>query len=249
MQLMPTTQSLLGVSDVFDPRHNITAGVRYLAMLQRIFGNDVSLLLAAYNAGPQAVIAAGYTVPAFAATQRYVQCVLAARNYYQQHGINEQFPPIPAIQTQTDEKRDIVVSSLHLSPKVARVGQRVTVYLAAQHTGTETVRGMVMLTYPEPLVSFVALRTSDRQITVRLSSSQSGQMMKALWATTAYRFLRGSWPPWRPRERRSAALALVPRLPQDLILHLSILVYDTAETTVRHRWSTIIRIPVHARTW
>ena len=56
MQLMPATQTLLGVTDVFDPQHNVTAGVRYLAMLRQTFGDNVVLLLAAYNAGPQAVI-------------------------------------------------------------------------------------------------------------------------------------------------------------------------------------------------
>jgi soluble lytic murein transglycosylase-like protein len=79
MQLMPATQATLGVTDAFDPWHNIEAGVRYLASLQQTFGTHVSLLLAAYNAGPQAVIDAGYEVPPFAETQDYVSCVLSAR--------------------------------------------------------------------------------------------------------------------------------------------------------------------------
>ncbi|ETX01274.1 MAG: hypothetical protein ETSY2_37510, partial [Candidatus Entotheonella gemina] len=54
MQLMPATQVTLGITDAFDPLQNIDAGVRYLATLQRLFGLDRSLMLAAYNAGPQA---------------------------------------------------------------------------------------------------------------------------------------------------------------------------------------------------
>ena len=87
MQLMPATQTLLGVTDVFDPQHNVTAGVRYLAMLRQTFGDNVTLLLAAYNAGPQAVIAAGYTVPPYAETQQYVRCVLDAQRHYHQNGL------------------------------------------------------------------------------------------------------------------------------------------------------------------
>ena len=78
MQLMPSTQTMLGVSNPFNPQHNVEAGARYLAMLKQTFSGDVQLALAAYNAGPQAVVAAGYTVPAIAETQQYVRCVFAA---------------------------------------------------------------------------------------------------------------------------------------------------------------------------
>jgi hypothetical protein len=249
MQLMPATQSLLGVLDAFDPWHNIAAGVRYLAMLRQTFGSDVSLLLAAYNAGPQAVIAASYTVPPFAETQQYIRCVLTARQHYRQHGVNDQIPETSETLAQMDEKRDMVVGPLRLSHKTARVGQRLTIHLDAQHMGSEVFHGVVMLTYPEPLVSFVALHTSERQTTVRIPTSQSGQTVQAAWVTSAYRFLQGSWPAWQPGQRRTAVLALVPRLPQDLALHLSVLVYDATETTVRQRWSTVVRLPVHTSTW
>jgi hypothetical protein len=89
MQLMPGTQALLGVSDAFNPQHNIAAGVRYLAGLKHTFGGDVALMLAAYNAGPHAVIAAGYTVPPFAETQQYVHCVLAAWQDYHRAGVEQ----------------------------------------------------------------------------------------------------------------------------------------------------------------
>jgi ABC-type Fe3+ transport system permease subunit len=86
MQLMPATQTLLGVRDAFDPQDNVEAGVAYLAMLRHTFPDNLSLVLAAYNAGPQTVVQAGYSVPLIAETQRYVDCVLQAQDTYRQSG-------------------------------------------------------------------------------------------------------------------------------------------------------------------
>jgi hypothetical protein len=79
MQLMPSTQTMLGVRHPFEPRHNVEAGARYLAMLTRTFNGNVQLALAAYNAGPQAVVAAGYSVPAISETQQYIYAVFSPR--------------------------------------------------------------------------------------------------------------------------------------------------------------------------
>src|SRR5712691_2504558 len=71
MQLMPDTARQLGVSNVFDPRQNIFAGVRYLRLLLDTFGGDVSLATAAYNAGATSV--QRYSgVPPYKETQNYV---------------------------------------------------------------------------------------------------------------------------------------------------------------------------------
>jgi soluble lytic murein transglycosylase-like protein len=75
MQLMPSTAQSLGVVDIYDPGENIRAGVRYLRALLDRFGN-VELAIAAYNAGPAAVLRfAG--VPPFPETQAYVANVLS----------------------------------------------------------------------------------------------------------------------------------------------------------------------------
>ena len=75
MQLMPETAATLGVDDPFDPRANIEAGVRHLRALMDRFGNDLPLVLAAYNAGEVAVIK--YRgVPPYRETRAYVKRIL-----------------------------------------------------------------------------------------------------------------------------------------------------------------------------
>jgi soluble lytic murein transglycosylase-like protein len=75
-QLMATTASDLGVSDPFEPREAIDGGARYLRQQLVRFRGDVTLALAAYNAGPGAVV--GGRVPRNGETERYVEKVLAA---------------------------------------------------------------------------------------------------------------------------------------------------------------------------
>lgn len=72
MQLMPTTAADYNVTDAYDPSQNIRAGVAYLKSLMTQFKDDVSLALAAYNAGPGAVKKYGNTVPPYKETRNYV---------------------------------------------------------------------------------------------------------------------------------------------------------------------------------
>jgi len=75
MQLMPETAAILGVRDSFNPRQNIDAGVRHLRGLKERFGDDLRIVLAAYNAGEQAVLAYG-GMPPYPETREYVSRVL-----------------------------------------------------------------------------------------------------------------------------------------------------------------------------
>lgn len=75
MQLMPATAAHLDVEDPFNPRDNIDGGVRHLKRLMRRFHNDLPLVLAAYNAGEQAVIN-HRGIPPYRETRQYVVRVL-----------------------------------------------------------------------------------------------------------------------------------------------------------------------------
>jgi soluble lytic murein transglycosylase-like protein len=77
MQLMPDTAREMFVKDIFDPKENIEGGTRYLRVLANTFNGDMVKMVAAYNAGPDAVAKWGGSVPPYAETQDYVRKVIA----------------------------------------------------------------------------------------------------------------------------------------------------------------------------
>jgi membrane-bound lytic murein transglycosylase MltF len=74
---MPATARRLGVTNIFDPKQNIDGGVKYMRMLLDMFGGDVNLALAGYNAGEGAVMKYGNTVPPYTETREYVRRITA----------------------------------------------------------------------------------------------------------------------------------------------------------------------------
>jgi hypothetical protein len=78
MQLMPQTATRFGVQDIFDPEENINAGTRYLRQLMDKY-NNLTLALAAYNAGPERIDQYGRRVPPYLETMKYVQRI--AKSY------------------------------------------------------------------------------------------------------------------------------------------------------------------------
>ena len=88
MQLTPDTGARYGVvadkarsveQKLLDPAINLSIGTRYLRDLLALFANDLSLALAAYNAGEQAVRHYKQSIPPFPETQEYVKLV---RQFY-----------------------------------------------------------------------------------------------------------------------------------------------------------------------
>lgn len=82
MQLMPDTAKRYGVTNRLDPQSNIHGGAKFLKDLLYQFDNDLTLSLAAYNAGEGAVRKYGNIVPPYPETQRYVAKVL---HFYKQY--------------------------------------------------------------------------------------------------------------------------------------------------------------------
>jgi soluble lytic murein transglycosylase-like protein len=81
MQLMPGTAAGCGIADAFDPTENVACGTSYLHSLLHRYHDNVTLAVAAYNAGPGAVDRF-HGVPPYAETRAYVVRVLNAyRNY------------------------------------------------------------------------------------------------------------------------------------------------------------------------
>ncbi len=81
MQLMPSTAERYGVTDLYSPRQNIEAGVRYLRDLMKRYPKRIKLVLAAYNAGEEAVDR--YKgIPPYRETRNYVTKVLKYKNFY-----------------------------------------------------------------------------------------------------------------------------------------------------------------------
>jgi soluble lytic murein transglycosylase-like protein len=75
MQLMPSIVQNLNVDDAFDPKQNIDAGATYLRQLLDKYNDDIKLVLAAYNAGPNSVDLTG-GIPDIKETRDYVEGVI-----------------------------------------------------------------------------------------------------------------------------------------------------------------------------
>ena len=80
MQLMPETARRMGVANIYDAKQNIEGGVKYMRFLLDMFGGDVSLALAGYNAGENAVMRFGNQIPPFRETQEYVRRISGRYN-------------------------------------------------------------------------------------------------------------------------------------------------------------------------
>ena len=110
MQLMPATARRFGVTNSFDPRQNIEAGVRYLKLLKETFQDD-RLAIAAYNAGEKAVARYG-GVPPYPETVNYVakvgQKYTAAKKSAEKGKIEAKAAEQPVSKPAEDETRHVI---------------------------------------------------------------------------------------------------------------------------------------------
>ena len=98
MQLLPQTAARFGVHDIFDPEQNVNAGAKYLRQLLDKY-NNLTLALAAYNAGPEGIDQYGRRVPPYLETMKYVQRItksyakIKAETSQQRRGSTSVTPP------------------------------------------------------------------------------------------------------------------------------------------------------------
>ena len=101
MQVMPDTALRYGIRNPLKSLSaNLRAGTLYLKDLMQLFGNRLELVLAAYNAGEQAVLRHGERIPPYRETRRYVPAVLAHYSALREPPAVE--PPVPAAATGID---------------------------------------------------------------------------------------------------------------------------------------------------
>lgn len=89
MQLMPDTARRYGVADALDPEQNLHGGARYLHDLLQLFDSDLSLALAAYNAGENQVVRSGRRIPPIPETVNYVPRVLKLYRKYKDEQVSQ----------------------------------------------------------------------------------------------------------------------------------------------------------------
>jgi soluble lytic murein transglycosylase-like protein len=77
MQLMPETAIQYQVNNVFDPKQNIEGGIKYLVDLIKLYNGDTEHVLAAYNAGQEAIKRYG-GIPPYKETKNYIKTVMAS---------------------------------------------------------------------------------------------------------------------------------------------------------------------------
>jgi hypothetical protein len=146
MQLMPQTAAELDVEDSFNPRDNLDGGVRHLKRLMGRFHNDLPLVLAAYNAGEQAVIN-HRGIPPFRETRQYVVRVLrrydrdAARAVAQQLAAPRAVParPGPRVSYAAPSAMPVRLTPVSLTVEHVGVAAVTTPYVTTPYVTTPYV--------------------------------------------------------------------------------------------------------------
>lgn len=121
MQLMPATAERYGVQDIFDPVQNVQGGVRYLRDLMAMFPDNHRLVVAAYNAGENAV-RRHKGIPPYEETRDYVVKVMR----FQKHYTPKARHPVKPRLAQPPSPKPKVVGGLTDPPRIAAGNGAVT---------------------------------------------------------------------------------------------------------------------------
>jgi hypothetical protein len=106
MQLMPGTAHRFGVENIWDAKQNIEGGVKYMRWLLDMFGGDLNLALAGYNAGEGAVMKYGNQIPPYRETQEYVRRISSRYNMISNPQYVESARPVSsAIASKLEQKK------------------------------------------------------------------------------------------------------------------------------------------------
>lgn len=112
MQLMPATAEEMYVKDIFDVQQNIEGGTRYLRVMANTFDGDMVKMVAAYNAGPDAVKKYKGRVPPYAETQAYVKKVIKLYfEYKKKHPASAKVEEDEALASASDAEPDAAAAA------------------------------------------------------------------------------------------------------------------------------------------
>jgi hypothetical protein len=186
MQLMPSTAKGLGVTDSYDAYQNIMGGAKYLKQLYDSFNGDLSLTLAAYNAGPGAVRRAG-GVPS-TGVQNYVTSVLSLYD----SGVNVPNTTVTtnAASANNDSNNNSTTDTTASTTSNSNVSSTSSAAASASTTDTSGVTYIDSATLESALTSVLGTQTST---SVSSASELAAQVMAALGGTNSTYGISSDW--------------------------------------------------------